>query len=119
MLSIRPAHYKAYLDETIGESRARIMQALRKQLPEATRRYTDADLSALCDRAIHRAAAYGISTELNIYYFAGAMILCGEQFEDDPRRTWKHDFLADRLMDQDLKAKLLSLNVEVETGKGL
>jgi hypothetical protein len=119
MMRIRAEHYQAYLDQTVGASRQRIMAALRQQLPEDSLRYTDGELGALCDRAMHRAAHYGMTTELNVYYFAGAMICCGEQFEDDPRRTWKVDFLDDPLMGQDLKGKFLALKVEVETGKGL
>jgi hypothetical protein len=118
-MKIRPEHYEAYLDSRVGQARRRIAAAVRRQLPQQTADVSEENLLELCDRAMHRCAGYGIGTENNIYYFACAMILCGEQFEDDPVRTWKQDFLEDALMDQDLKGKLLALNVEVETGQGL
>jgi hypothetical protein len=118
MLQIRPEHYQAYLDERLGPSRRRMMAALRAHLPEEiSAGYSELDLGSLCDRAMFRAAAYGMTTERNVYYVAAAMALCGEWFEDDPRRAWKRDFLDDRLMDQDIKSSLLALNLEIETGK--
>lgn len=119
MLRIRQEHYDSYLGKKIGLSRDRIVSKLRAVRPRETYLFPDDQLKALCSRGMVKAARYGIAREANIYYFVAAMLLCGERFDQDPALPWAQNVLNNQSLDEEIKARLLALEVVVHTRKGL
>jgi hypothetical protein len=119
MLRIRQEHYDAYMEKKIGPIRDEIVLALRKRLPQETSRYSEQELKLLCNSGIVKAARYAIDSANGVYHFVAVMVICGHEFDTDPRRPWAQQILFNKTIGEDDKAAMLALHVVLETGKGL
>jgi hypothetical protein len=119
MLKISQDQMRSYRDERVSDSRARLTAELRKRLPRETARFSDSDMSRLCDLGLDRARAYGIGTEYNVYRFLCCMLLYRGNFDTDPNLPWTREILDDKAMDQDHKARLLEMRIAQDFGRGI
>jgi hypothetical protein len=102
---------EAFRESAIRRSAEKIAAALRQEQSELTAPLNDDALTALCLRAVDRAKPYGFETEREVYAFASAMIVYGEQFDNDDRIEWRETLLLDQTVDSEIRARAIELRI--------
>jgi len=116
-MKMRPETMDALTAAAIARSREKIVAALRQSLPDETSKCTAAQLHALCDRGITRAAEYGLDTEHSVYVYVAAMLLYGEDFDTNRRSAWSREILTDNGVDADVKVQAIQLHIAMDKNK--
>jgi hypothetical protein len=116
MLLIRKEQFDALRRSALQPVREKFISLLRTKLPRHTAPLSDDSLHALCDKGVVKASGYGLHTEYNVYVFTAAMLVIGENFDRNPATAWSQEILRDRMMEEDIKAKLIELRVFMDSG---
>jgi hypothetical protein len=110
MLIIRQNQMHAFQRVALTQSYARVAAALRKALPQETAAFDTERLTQFVEEAYHRAKPFGIEKEANLTIFAAFCLLAGDL-------TQLPSVMEAPDLDEDIKAKLLTLLVLTQTRK--
>jgi hypothetical protein len=116
MLTISARSLSALSTAAREPARSKLIAALRQSLPNETARYKPDELEIYCDRGISEARQYGFDTEYGAYVYVAAMLVYNEGFDRDPRLSRVHEVLRSNVVDQQMKAKALELQIAIDSG---
>lgn len=110
MLIIRQSQIDAFRRSALTQSYARVAEALKKVLPEETASVEPEYLHQVIEQAYHQAQPFGIEREANLTVLAAFCLLSGDM-------TQLPEVIRAPDLDEDIKAKLLTLLILAQTGR--
>jgi hypothetical protein len=116
LLNIRPEQAEAFRQKSLSEFTAAAIVHLRRDLPEQTAAFSDAQLENRVQGCIPRAKAYGLVTSREVMCFVDVTYLLGENFDSDPDHEWAKTVLtSDNLPSADKGNLLLATACSVHS----
>jgi hypothetical protein len=114
MFKLRKEHLDAFEAQVVKLFTTRVVAHLKAVWPDECKELGDAPLGELARKAIQRAAALGLSAELDVVRFVDLCFLLGVDFETNPLAGWTRPILADPALSPAARMDMLYLRMEDE-----
>ena len=114
MFKLRKEHLEAFEAEVVRLFATRVIAHVKVVWPAECGELGDATVASLVQSAIQRAAAIGLSTELDIVRFVDLQFILVKDFDTNPLSGWTRPILADRKLAPAEKLQRLYSRMEEE-----
>jgi hypothetical protein len=114
MLKLRPEHLTAFEAQVVRLFNSRVVAHVKVVWPAECGELGDAALAETVRGAIQRAAALGLSSELDVVRFVDLAFILAGDFDTNPLAGWTRTILADRTLAPAAKLARLYQRMEDE-----
>jgi hypothetical protein len=123
MLKLRKEHLAAFEAHVVNLFVSRVAAHVKAVWPGECEELGEATVTELVRTGIQRAAALGLSTEVDLVRYVDLTFILAKDFETNPLAAWTRPILADRMAPPRLKLDRLYQKMEeqftfIETRKG-
>jgi len=114
MLKLRKEHLAAFEAQVVSLFASRVIAHVKAVWPAECAEMGDADVANTVQSLIQRAAAAGLSSELDIVRFVDLGFILALDFDTNPIAAWTRPVLADRTLAPTAKIDRLYQRMEQE-----
>ena len=114
MLKLRPEHLAAFEAQVVRLFTARVVAHVKAVWPAECAELGDPAIAETVGGLIQRAAALGLSSELEVVRFVDLAFILAGNFDTNPLATWTRPILTDRKLIPSAKLDRLYQRMEEE-----